>query len=365
MTTVRQSGVDLDLGSRCSEIAYGWTRRTFAARQGRPGEVWTGLEASFASLVDVGGRKVGITSDGIGTKIEVAERTGAYGTLGWDLVAMVADDLAANGLEPTNLSNILDVDHLDARVVDELMRGLAEAAAEAGIALTGGEIAELGDRVGGWGEGMHFNWCSTAIGVLPPALEKPIDGRECAAGDAVIAVAERGLRSNGFSLARRILAGAFGERWHEARFEGRSWGELLLTPSVICCRLVGALLEEGIVPGGVAHVTGGGIPDKLGRVLKVTGLGAELDALFAPPPFVRELQRLGDVPAATAYRNWNMGNAMLLTLPEGAVERAVAVAAGKGYRAQRAGRLVVGARIGIDPVDGEPFAYAVERPHCG
>lgn len=365
MTTERDSGVDLDLGGRCSALAYGWTRRTFAARQGRPGEVWTGLEASFASLVDLGGRKVGITSDGIGTKIEVAERTGAYATLGFDLVAMVADDLAANGLEPTNLSNILDVDHLDERVVDELLRGLAEAAGEAGIALTGGEIAELGGRVGGWGEGMHFNWCSTAIGVLPPALPGPIDGTACRAGDAVLAVAERGLRSNGFSLARRILAGAFGERWHEARFEGRSWGELLLTPSLICCRLVGALLESGVVPSGIAHVTGGGIPDKLGRVLRASGLGAELDALFAPPPFVRELQRLGGVPAPLAYRNWNMGNAMLLCLPEREVERAVAIATEKGFRAQRAGRLVNGPRIGIAPVEGEPFAYPVERPHCG
>ncbi|MBI5547291.1 MAG: phosphoribosylformylglycinamidine cyclo-ligase [Deltaproteobacteria bacterium] len=341
MTTDRRSGLDLDLGGRCSAIAYGWTRRTFAAREGRDGAVSTRLNASFSSLVELGGRQVGITSDGVGTKVELAERTGAYGTLGYDLVAMVADDLAANGFEPTNLTNILDVDRLDERVVDELMRGLAQAAGAAGIALAGGEIAELGARVGGWGEGMHFNWCATAIGVLAPGLTRPIDGSSCAPGDAVVAIGEKGLRSNGFSWARMVLAATLGERWHESRCaaDGRTWGEALLTPSIVCCPLVTALAAKGLVPHGIAHVTGGGIPDKLGRVLKVHGLGARIDRPFSAPPFMAELQRLARAPASQVWRQWNMGHAMLLVVGAEDASRVVSLAEGAGFGAQVAGTI--------------------------
>lgn len=342
MTTERKSGLDIAMGGRCSAVAYGWTRTTFAAREGKPGAVFEGLNASFASLVEFGGQRIGITSDGVGTKVEVAERVGTYSTLGFDLVAMVADDLAANGIEPTNLSNILDVDHLDERVVDQLMRGLSEAAGKAGVALTGGEIAELGGRIAGWGDGMHFNWCATALGVLPARLKRPIDGSACLPGDVVVSIAERGLRSNGFSLARKILTEAFGERWHSGCPKGidSTWGECLLTPSVVCCRLVAALIEAGTVPHGIAHITGGGIPDKLGRVLRSRAIGAQLDALHEPPPFVKVMLELGKIPAEEAYRHWNMGNAMLLALTERDAEAALRMASEQGFEAKVAGRLI-------------------------
>ncbi len=347
--TTAPAGQDIDLKVRCSATAYGWARRTFDARAGKPGELDPRLSASFASLLSVGGKRLGVTSDGIGTKVEVAERTGVYSTLGYDLLAMVADDLAANGVEPTNLTNVLDVDRLDERVVDELMRGLSQACTEAGVAVVGGEIAELGRRVGGWGEGMHFNWCATALGVLPDELERPIDGSACAAGDVLVAVREQGLRSNGFSLARSILAEAHGERWHQARCPatGGSWGEALLTPSRVCCTLVRALVAERAVPRGVAHVTGGGVPDKLGRVLKAGRLGASVEQAFEPPAFVQELAAMGKVPPRVAWRHWNMGNAMLVVLAPGDVDRALAVAASRGFEARRAGHVEQGSRIRI------------------
>jgi len=364
MTTDSKSGLDIDLGERCSSTASDWAAKTFAARAGKTGEVDAGLRGSFSSLVTLAGARVGITSDGIGTKVEVAERTGVYATLGRDLVAMVADDLAANGFEPTDLSNVLDVDRLDERVVGELMRGLAEAALEAGIAVAGGEVAELGTRVGGWGSGMHLNWCATAIGVLPARLDRPIDGAACAPGDAVVAVREDGLRSNGFSLARKILGGALGDRWHEERCAsaGMTWGEALLGPSRLCCPLVRTLIESGVVPHGLAHVTGGGIPGKLGRVLKLRGLGARIDAPFDAPGFVRELVDLGKVPAAQAWRHWGMGHAMLLVVAPGDVDGTLAAAAGAGrdYEARVVGRVEAGHRIRIAPVRGEAMEFEVQ-----
>jgi phosphoribosylformylglycinamidine cyclo-ligase len=339
MADGQRSGLDIDLKGRCSAIACAHSRTTFAARAGKSGALVEGLEASFASVVQFGALKLGITSDGIGTKIELAERVGDYSTLGWDLTAMVADDLAANGIEPTHLTNILDVDRLDERVVDELLKGLARATSESGIAIAGGEIAELGSRIGGWGPGMHFNWCATAVGLLPAGVA-PVDGSSITAGDAVVSIKERGFRSNGFSLVRKVMAEAFGERWHEASYDrARRWGEVLLTPSRVCAPLVVKVLGAGIALKGIANITGGGIPDKLGRVLRARQVGATLDSLFEPLEPMRALQEAGRVDDAHAYRMWNMGNAMLLVLAPADVERVVQIAGQAGFEAQRAGTI--------------------------
>jgi phosphoribosylformylglycinamidine cyclo-ligase len=267
---------------------------------------------------------------------------------------MTCDDLAAAGVEPVNLSNILDVDRLDERVVDALMRGLHAAAEVAGIAVVGGEIAELGERIGGWGSGMHFNWCATAIGVLP-ADQEPLDGSAVAPGQAVVALRSRGLRSNGYSLARRLLAQAHGPDWHGVPSgDGRSWGEALLTPSLIYCPLITELRRRGVPLTGVAHITGGGIADNFARVLALRGLGAALDDVFPPQPFVLALQALGGVPEAQAYQLWNMGNGMLFTLPAEAAPEACAIAAAQGYQARIAGAVTAEPTIVLDTRGCQP-----------
>lgn len=351
---VAQSGLDLDLGNRCSSIACRWSRTTAGARAGREGALWEGLQGSFSSVLEIAGRRVALTSDGIGTKIEVAERLGRYDTLGWDLTAMVADDLAANGAEPTNLTNVLDVDRLDEGIVDELLRGLASAANASAITLAGGEIAELGGRVAGWGPRMHFNWCATALGVF---AGEPIDGSRVVAGDAVVALRERGFRSNGFSRLRSILADAFGEDWQKARFDSRTWGEVLLTPSRVFASLVTRMLASGVDPHGIAHITGGGIPDKLGRVLRPTGLGAYLSKLFPPSDFMLAAQAMGRVPDDVAYRSWNMGNGMLVVVAPSDVERTLAIASSLGFEAGEAGQIVSEPIIRIASASGRAVAF--------
>jgi len=232
------SGLDIDLGNSCSQIAYGWAKKTFANRKSGSGNPLPSAAGGFSTVIDIGGVHIGISSDGIGTKIELAERMGIYNTLGFDLLAMVADDLAANGIETVNISNILDVDHLDANIVDQLMEGLHKAADFARITITGGESAELGNRIGGYGKGMHFNWGATGIGILPNGKEI-IDGRSVKAGDLLIALKSRGFRSNGFSLLRRIMENKFGSEWHKADYKsGKTWGEILLTPSLIYTPLI-------------------------------------------------------------------------------------------------------------------------------
>ncbi|MCK4813771.1 MAG: phosphoribosylformylglycinamidine cyclo-ligase, partial [Candidatus Marinimicrobia bacterium] len=307
MLKITQSGVDIDLGNQCSRKAYSWAKKTFSNRPAGEGNPELDVDGSFSNIMNFRGVKIGMASDGIGTKIELAERTGIYDTLGYDLIAMTADDLAANGMETVNMTNILDVDHLDHDIINELMRGLHAAAAFAKVVITGGEIAELGNRINGYGDKMHFNWCAAGISMLPEGM-KPIDGSEIQSGDTVIALKSRGFRSNGYSLLRRIMEDKFGPTWHNAPYYDGTWGEVLLTPSLIYSPLIAALRKTGHDLKGITHVTGGGLGDNFARVLKVSGNGAELTDIFEPLSFMPEIQRIGKVSEEQAYRLWNMGN---------------------------------------------------------
>ncbi|WP_310397454.1 AIR synthase-related protein [Hymenobacter sp.] len=379
------AGYSIDAGNAASRNAYGWAKKTFANRAGRPGESAQDLDGGFSNEIRFGAERLGISSDGIGTKIEVAERLNRYDTLGYDLIAMTADDLIAAGFVPTNLSNIIDVNHLDYDVVDQLMRGLHDAANFAKIAITGGEIAELGNRIGGWpGAKMNFNWCSTAIGVLHPSLARPLSGETARAGHAVVALRSPSFRSNGYSLARKTLQNVFGDNWHDAalneelgmkneelgtpahssfliphsslsaaaRAAPTTWGEALLAPSLIYAPGVTALLDAGLPLHGIAHITGGGVADNFQRVLK-NGLGAVLDNLFEPLPAMQRLCEIGHITAETAYLYWNMGTGMLLVTEEASAAAVVASLQASGYDAQVAGHLTAEAGVTLRVGAGE------------
>lgn len=342
------SGVDIELGNESSKSAYGFAKETFVNRQSKPGEVKSKTEGGFSGLLQFGKLRIGIGSDGIGTKAEVAERTGIYHTLGYDLVAMVADDLAAMGFEPTNLSNVIDVDFLDKSIISELMRGLRDACNFAGIAITGGEIAELGNRIKGYGDKMHFNWSSTAIGILPDFLSQAPDGSRIQAGDRVIALRSRGFRSNGFSSVRRILQAKFGDKWHNAKYDNQeTWGEKVLTPSLIYAPVINTIIAARKDLKSIVHITGGGIFDNFRRVLKVTDSGAELDNLFEPHPEMLKLQEYGNVSREDAYLWWNMGNGMLLTVSPEDEKEVLEILKQENYQAQSAGRIINSPEIQI------------------
>jgi phosphoribosylformylglycinamidine cyclo-ligase len=339
MTNRPNSGIDIDLGNQCSRIAYDWAKKSFRHREPGTGNPLMAADGGFSSLMDFHGIKIGMSSDGIGTKIELAERTSIFNTIGFDLVAMVADDLAANGIETVNISNILDVDLLDAEIVDQLMEGLYEAAKFANITITGGEIAELGSRIGGYGDRMHFNWCATGVGILAEG-QNLIDGENIKTGDAIIALKSKGFRSNGFSLLRRIMEDNFGSEWHQSKYENDvSWGEILLTHSLIYSPLIKKLINQKIKINGIVHVTGGGLADNLSRILKVNNLGAELNDIFEPLPVMKKVQELGSVDEEQAYQLWNMGNGMLLIVNRNQLEAALETIKRNDYQARECGRI--------------------------
>jgi len=362
MSKPSDSGINIDLGNQCSRTAYAWAKKTFANRPRGEGSPELDVEGSFSNIMDFRGVKIGMSSDGIGTKIELAERTGIYDTLGYDLIAMTADDLAANGMEPVNLTNILDVDHLDHDIVDALMRGLHVAAAVAKIVITGGEIAELGERIGGYGDKMHFNWCAAGISILPQGM-KAIDGAGIRPGDRVVALKSRGFRSNGYSLLRRIMREAFGDEWHTEPWQDKTWGEVLLTPSLIYSPLIAEIRKAGYALKGISHITGGGLGDNFARVMKVGGYGAELTDIFEPLPFMLDVQRIGKVSEEMAYRLWNMGNGMLLVSKDEDAEAIAAFAASRGYEAKVCGKIIKDHEIRIDTKGLTPqrLCYPVEK----
>jgi phosphoribosylformylglycinamidine cyclo-ligase len=344
----KQSGVDINLGNKSSEIAYQYAIDTFQNRHGKHGAVGSKSKGGFSNLILFGKERLGIGSDGIGTKAELAERTGIYNTLGYDLVAMVADDLVAVGFEPTNISNVIDVDFLEPAIIDALMSGLKEACNFAGMTITGGEIAELGSRIGGYGEHMHFNWSATAIGVLPQNLEESIDGSNVAPGQLVFSLKSRGFRSNGFSAVRRIMEQNFGSEWHKEKYDGtNTWGEVLLTPSLIYSPFITELIKKGTDITGIAHITGGGIFDNFRRVLKLNDVGAVLDQLYEPLPFMESVRKLGEVSNDDAYLWWNMGNGMLFTADESYAGQILKTADKMQYACRIAGRLTEKSTIHI------------------
>jgi len=346
---------DLDRKALASAAAARWAEASQALRRGEPGAADPALANHFAQVSQISGLSIATTSDGIGTKVELAERTGVYDTLGFDLMAMVVDDLAAAGATPLSITNILDVDTIDPAVVDDLMRGLFEAARAARVAVSGGEIAELGPRIGGYGAGMHFNWCATAIGWFPPG-HPPLSGAALQAGDRLIGLPSPGFRSNGLTLARSLLTERHGEDWHTVDWRGRTWGARLRWPSRIYApALVDLRAALGPDLHGAAHITGGGIPNKLGRVLRATGLGAQISDPLSPPP---EMVELGaGLDPITRWRAWNQGHGMILALAANAADAALAALRDQGHAAAVIGEVVSTPGITIQPAGAPAIRF--------
>ncbi len=309
MIDYKKAGVDIKMGDRASKIAYSFARSTFVSRKNMIGEPVTD-EGSFAGMLDMGDFYIVQCDDGVGTKMEVAERIGKFDTIGYDLLAMVADDAICLGAETISITNTLDTNKVDPDIIHDLMKGLAKACIKQKVVIPGGEIAEVGKSVNG-----HI-WNATAVGVLEK--EKIITGSEIESGDKIIALQEKGFRSNGFSLVRFILEKEFDENVYiKPSPFGKSWGEMILKPSKIYSSALLELLgrfdeERKFNIKGIAHITGGGIPGNFNRILKQTGLGADLNDLFSPSVIVKEIQRIGSVSEIEAYKTWNMGNGMMI-----------------------------------------------------
>lgn len=333
MTTYKDAGVDRDLGDLCSEIAYREAKKTFQYRKNMIGEPLK-MDGGFTGALDMGDFLLVQNEDGVGTKMEVAMRMRRFNTLGYDLVAMVADDAICVGAETISISNTIDANSLSKDVIESLMKGMSKACREQSIVIPGGEIAELRGHV------KDYTWNATAVGIVKK--NKFIKGVGIRPGDKIIGLVSPNFRSNGFTLLRAILKKAYGNNWHNKKFKDKKWGDIALEPSVIyhdgILFLTGRFDEKPRVRvKGIAHVTGGGLPGNLPRMFGKKKLGVLLDNLPPTPPAMLELQRLGEVPDREAYETWNMGIGMALIADN--TEKTVTLLRRYGFKAWIIGRV--------------------------
>ena len=316
--TYEQAGVSIDAGDESVERI----RDSVASTQ-RP-EVLGGI-GGFGGLFALG-RYVDpvlvASADGVGTKLEVARRTGRYDTVGVDLVAMLVDDLVCVGAEPLFLLDYVAVGHLDPARLAALVEGVAAGCRRAGVALLGGETAEHGGVM----RADDLDLAGFAVGVVERGRE--LGPARVRAGDALIGLASPGLRSNGYSLARAVLAPE-GADLDAPAWEGASVSvaDELLRPSVIYAPAVVSLLEQlGEGVHACAHVTGGGIVGNVVRLLP-EGLEATIDmASFETPEIFFEIQRRGNVSATEMTRVFNCGLGMVIAVDPAVVTDALAYA---------------------------------------
>ncbi len=249
-----------------------------------------------------------MSTDGVGTKAELARQTGMVEGLGYDLVAMVADDLAAAGAQPIAISDYIAIGRLDVDLVELLVESITDACNEADIALLGGETAEHPGVMAP----DQFDISATALGIVEFGEE--VDPKNVASGDVIVGVRSDNLRSNGFSLVRAIVAKHLPL---DADFPDTSTptAEVLLQPSTIYSPAVVNLLAR-VQPHALAHITGGGLPGNLIRVLP-EGLRATVErARWNVPHVFNVLQEVGGVPPADMYRTFNMGIGFAAIVPE-------------------------------------------------
>lgn len=328
--TYAGAGVNIDAGARVVERI----RSAVASTTGDLNII--GGLGGFAGLLELPAMKQPVlvsATDGVGTKVLLAEALARYDTVGIDLVAMSVNDLLVTGARPLFFLDYLAVGQLDPEKAASLVEGVAEGCRQAGCALLGGETAEMPDVY----QGGHFDMAGFAVG----AVEKDqiIDGSRVAAGDAIIGLPASGVHSNGFSLVRQILKVngiGYGDRVEgvdapEADASGTSGddsiGAALLVPTVIYAAATAALMAAADVHG-MAHITGGGLPENTPRVIPA-GLCARIDrSRWQVPPLFDTLQRLGNVARDEMFRTFNMGIGFLAVVGPGDREQALAVVPG-------------------------------------
>ena len=276
-------------------------------------------------------------TDGVGTKALVAQAAGRFDTIGVDLVAMCVDDLVCQGAEPLFFLDYIAVGRLDPDHIEQLVGGVAEGCRQAGCALIGGEMAEHPGAM----EAGEFDLVGFAVGVAE--RDHLITGRRVEPGDVLIGLPSPSLRSNGYSLARRILFDVADRSLDDPAFPGahHTLADELLEPSVVYAPAIAALIGAVDVRA-VAHITGGGIPGNLVRVLP-DGVDAMVDrSSWESPRIFGELQQLGDVSDEEMARVFNLGIGMIVVVPEADAYKALDVLRAAGPRASVIGTVTPG-----------------------
>ena len=340
MSTYSEAGVDIDAGDTAVQLM-----KAHLAKARRPEVV--GDIGGFAGLFDISAAKsmarplLATSTDGVGTKTEIARALGKYDTIGEDLVAMVVDDLVVCGAEPLFMTDYIAVGKVFPERIAEIVAGIARGCAKAGTALVGGETAEHPGLL----DEDEFDIAGAATGVVD--AERLLGEQRVRKGDVVIAMPSSGFHANGFSLVRHIIKTKNLSLDYVVSEYGKTAGEVFLTPTEIysldCLTLYKALQDS---LRAFSHITGGGIAENTARVMPPHLVATYDRSTWALPVEMEFMASLGGVPQADMERTWNCGIGMSAIVAPNEADRALRTLAARGMKAWVAG--VVTERDGAD-----------------
>jgi phosphoribosylformylglycinamidine cyclo-ligase len=347
MTTYKDAGVNIDAQDRALEQVKKWVRATYTdgvlSDQGAFGGLFQ-LPKGLRQPVLVA------SADGVGTKLKVAFAARRHDTVGQDLVNHCVNDILVQGARPLFFLDYLATGRLEPDVVADVIGGVARACSEAGIALLGGETAEM---PGFYGDG-EYDLAGFIVGVVD--RRAVLDGSRVKKGDVLVGLPSTGLHTNGYSLARRVLLDEPGFGPDDVIPDlGCSVGEELLKIHRCYLEPVRPLVEAGLVHA-IAHITGGGLTDNLPRVLP-SGLRAKVKVgAWEIPPVFRVLAERGQVPDDDLWRTFNMGVGMVLVVPAKKLDKVLMGLRDRGCTGFPMGNVVKG-ETGVEydhPPEGYP-----------
>ena len=332
--TYREAGVDISAGEKTVELIKPHVRSTF-----RPEVV--GDIGGFGGLFAIDWKRYDnpilvSSTDGVGTKSVIARLTGRRRTIGIDLVAMSVDDIAVQGAEPLFFLDYVSIGHLVPEEIEEIVDGVAAGCRQAGCALLGGEVSEHPDLM----EAGEFDLVGFAVGVVERARVLPSGVQS---GDHIIGFASPGLRCNGYSLARRALLDRGARSLDDAAWPGapRTLGEELILPSVIYSPAMRKLTDQ-VAVHGFAHITGGGLPDNIARLLPDGCDAVVKRGVWPEPRIFAEIQADGDVADDEMEHVFNLGVGMVAVVTEADGPRVVDTLNEQGIEAWDIGAIVDG-----------------------
>lgn len=330
-----RAGVDIEAGDRAVELM-----KASVARSRRP-EVLGGL-GGFAGFFDASALKameqpvLVSSTDGVGTKVAIAQALDKHDTIGFDLIGMLVDDLVVTGAEPLFVTDYIACGKVVPERIAAIVGGIADACVAAGCSLVGGETAEHPGLLGP----DEYDVAGATTGVVERA--KILGPERVQAGDVVVAMASSGLHSNGYSLVRHVLLQEAGWRLDRHVDElGRTLGEELLEPTKVYALDVLALIDE-VETHAFSHITGGGLEANLARVIP-DGLSARLQrSSWTPAPIFQLVQQVGRLSHADVDATLNMGVGMAAILPAESVDGALALLARRGISSWVLGEITEG-----------------------
>lgn len=326
--TYRSSGVDTEQEEGGLQVLREWVEKTFQFRPKggpKPGGVQLPL-GYYANVLDIGHQLgLAVSTDGVGTKILVAQRMGKIDTVGIDCVAMNVNDVICVGARPIAMVDYMAVESAEPAMLEELAKGLYRGAELADITIPGGEVAQIREMIRGEEGRSAFDLVGTCVGLVP--LDRVLIGEDIRPNDVVVGLRSTGVHSNGFTLARRVFDQL---GWTLDRYVpelGRTLGEELLEPTRIYVREAMAMIDAGLAIKAFAHITSDGF---LNLARAHADVGYVLDSLPEPQPVFHLIQSCGKVSDAEMFRVFNMGIGFcVIAAPEDAAKvQAIAQAHG-------------------------------------